>query len=161
MNLIKMEVSGIYIDPQTNMPIIILKNEKTNDILPIWIGPLEATSILMKLEKIEAPRPMTHDLLVKIFEQNKIKIKQIMITSIKDNTYYAKIIYKSGFRLKNLDARPSDAISLALRTNIPIFVSSQVMEQTFNMVNSEKRSENYYRELLEKMDKKDLGDSIM
>ena len=163
MNLIKMNVSGIYIDPNSNIPIVILKDEKTKNVLPIWIGPLEASSILLELEHITPPRPMTHDLFANFIKQNNIKIKKIIITELNNNTYFAKIIYKAGLKTKEMDARPSDAISIALRTKAALFVNKKVIENTFSLSSSlkNKNLDEYYKQILEKLDKKDLGDTIM
>ncbi len=163
MNLIKMTVTGIYIEPNSNIPIVILKDEKTRSVLPIWIGPLEASSILLELEHITPPRPMTHDLLVNFVKQNNIKIKKVIITELNNNTYFAKIYYKSGLKTKEMDARPSDAISIALRTKVSLFVSKKVIENTFNLNSSlkDKKLDEYYKQVLEKLDKKDMGDTVM
>lgn len=163
MSLIKMDVSGIYIDPNSYVPIVILKDEKTKNILPIWIGPLEASSILLELEHITPPRPMTHDLFINFINQNNIKIKKVIITELKNNTYFAKIIYKSRLKMKVMDARPSDAISIALRTKAPLFVHKKVIENTvqINLSSKNKNSKEDYKNILEKLDKKDMGDIIM
>lgn len=157
-----MNVSGIYIDPKSNVPIVVLKDKTTKNILPIWIGPLEASSILIELEHITPPRPMTHDLFVNFIKQNNFKVKKIIITDLKNNTYFAKIFYKCGLRTKELDARPSDAISIALRMKTPLFVNKQVIENTVQLSgDKDKNMEDYYRQLLEKLDKKDMGDTVM
>jgi len=162
MDLIKMEVSGIYIDPTSNIPIVILKNEETKQILPIWIGPLEASSILLELEHITPPRPMTHDLFVNFIKQNSIKIKKVIITELNNNTYFAKIIYRANFKNKEMDARPSDAISIALRTKAPVYVNKKVIDNTFKIQNNNSKDmEEYYKQILAKLDKKDLGDTLM
>jgi len=163
MELIEMQVSGIYIDPNSNIPIVILKDKKTKNILPIWIGPLEASSILLELEHVTPPRPMTHDLFVNFVKQNNIRIKKIIITELNNNTYFAKILYKSGLKTREMDARPSDAISIALRTKAALFVNKDVIDNTFNLHSSLKSRNlnDYYKQILEKLDKKDLGDTVM
>ncbi len=163
MNYIKMNVTGIYIDPNSNVPIVILKDEETKNVLPIWIGPLEASSILLKLENITPPRPMTHDLIINFIEQNNIKIKKIIITELENNTYFSKILYKAGLKNKEVDARPSDAISIALRTKAPVYVNKKIIENTIklNFASQKQNLEDYYKQVLEKLDKKDLGDTIM
>ncbi len=163
MNFIKMNVSGIYIDPNSNVPIVILKDDETKNILPIWIGPLEASSILLELEHITPPRPMTHDLFINLIKQNNINIKKIVITELKNNTYFAKIQYKAGLKNKEMDARPSDAISIALRTKAPVYVNKKVIENTIqlNFASKHQNLKEYYKQVLEKLDKKDLGDTVM
>jgi len=158
-----MNVSGIYIDPKSNVPIVVLKDKTTKNVLPIWIGPLEASSILIELEHITPPRPMTHDLFVNFLKQNNIKVRKIIITEMRNNTYFAKIYYKSGLKTKELDARPSDAISIALRLNVPVFVNKEVIENTIQTGSSsgDKDMKDYYKQLLEKLDKKDMGDTVM
>ncbi len=159
MNFIEMQVSGVYVDPESNIPVIILKSNDTNNILPIWVGPLEASYILMQLQKIIPPRPMTPDLIVNFITQNRIKIKKVIINEIRNSTYYAKIVYESGFKTKELDARPSDAISIALKINAPIYVNKKIITDAFSL--NLKKNEDYYKEILEKLDKTDLGDTLM
>lgn len=162
MRLLEMKVTGIYMDPKSNMPIVILKDIEGKKVLPIWIGPLEATSILLGLENFIPPRPLTHDLFIKFLNENNIKILKVVIDDLKDNTYYAKIYYKIKLRTKKIDARPSDAISLAIRTKAPVYVNEEVIEKTFASHSGRtEMSEEYYKEFLEKIDKKDLGDTVM
>ncbi len=164
MNLVKMNVSGIYIDPKSNVPIVVLKDKNTKNVLPIWIGPLEASSILIELEHITPPRPMTHDLFVNFISQNNMKVKKVIITEMKNNTYFAKIFYKTRLKTKVLDARPSDAISIALRMKAPLFVNKKVIESTIHIkstLKKDKKNQDYYKQLLEKLDKKDMGNTIM
>jgi bifunctional DNase/RNase len=133
------------------------------NILPIWIGPLEASSILLELEHVTPPRPMTHDLFVKFIRDNNIRIKKVVITELNNNTYFSKIHYRVGLKSKIMDARPSDAISLALRTKASLLVNKQVIESTLklNSKSDSKNSPDYYKQLLEKLDKKDMGDTVM
>ncbi|MDD5065853.1 MAG: bifunctional nuclease family protein [bacterium] len=160
MNLIEMEVGGVYIDPESNIPVIILKSSGSKDILPIWVGPLEASYILMQLQKIEPPRPLTPDLIVSLFLQNNIKVKKVIINEIRNNTYYAKIIYENRFKIREIDARPSDAISIALKVNAPILVNKKIITDAFSL-GLKKNKDEYYREILEKLDKQDMEDAVM
>ncbi|MFP5214139.1 MAG: bifunctional nuclease family protein [Acidobacteriota bacterium] len=123
----QMKVSGLVMDPQTNNPIVILKDLENELSLPIWIGLLEATSIATELEKIHFPRPMTHDLIKNCFELLHVKVERVEVCDLKDNTYYALIHIRSGDTVSPIDARPSDAIAIALRTNAPIFVDEEVL----------------------------------
>lgn len=155
-----MEVGGVYIDPDSNIPVIILKNHSSRDILPIWVGPLEASYILMQLQKIAPPRPLTPDLVVNFITQNRMRVKKVLITEVKNNTFYAKIVYENGFRTREIDARPSDAISIALKIHVPILVNKKIISDAFSQGHMKNREE-YYREVLEKLDRKDLGDTVM
>jgi uncharacterized protein len=128
--LIKMSVKNLTLDPMTNMPIIILKNEEGDLVVPIWVGVFEANAIVLELEKIPTPRPLTHDLIKEILNQLDAKIVRILITDLKDGTYYAVLEIKSGKKTISVDARPSDAIALALRFDAPIFVHQDVIEKS-------------------------------
>lgn len=123
----EMKVSGLVMDPQTNTPILILKDLKDEASLPIWIGLLEATAIATELEKIQFPRPMTHDLIQNLFTHLNVKVERIEVSDLKDNTYYALIYIRDERGLSPIDARPSDAIAIALRSNAPIFVKEDVL----------------------------------
>ncbi len=124
-----MKVRGLVFDPHTNMYIVILNDETDKEILPIWIGKFEANSICFVLEGINPPRPMTHDLTKNILDTVDVKIISIVINSLKENTYYAKIHLLSQGSEVVIDSRPSDAIALALRANAPIFVAEDVLEK--------------------------------
>jgi hypothetical protein len=125
--MIEMYVQGVTLDPVTNMPIVVLKGKETEDILPIWIGIFEANAIAMQLEEVERPRPLTHDLITSIISSLSASVKNIIIHSLKNNTYYAEItVEKNGEEIK-IDSRPSDAINIALRFNAPIFVYEDVI----------------------------------
>ncbi len=127
MNLMK--VRGLVFDPHTNMYIVILNDEENKEVLPIWIGKFEANAICFILEGITPPRPMTHDLTKSILDTLDIKIISIVISNLKDNTYYAKIHLSSHGSEVVVDSRPSDGIALALRASAPIFVSEDVLEK--------------------------------
>jgi bifunctional DNase/RNase len=123
----EMKVTGLVMDPQNNTPILILKDPQSDATLPIWIGLLEATAIATELEKIQFPRPMTHDLLKAIFQHLKVKVERIEVCDLRDNTYYALIYIRDNDRVTPIDARPSDAIAIALRADAPIFVKDEVL----------------------------------
>lgn len=125
--MIEMNVAGVALDTKTNMPIIILKEDGGKKILPIWVGIFEAQSILFALEKVELPRPFTHDLLKSVIESLGAKVERIVINAIKDNTYFAKINLIINGNNVEIDSRPSDAIALALRTSSPIYVYDPVI----------------------------------
>lgn len=130
---LEMRVFGIAIDPLTNAPIIILKDSSDKNVLPIWIGALEASAIATELEKIQLARPMTHDLVKDIFKNMGVAVNKVEITNLEDNVYYAVIHLMQGNSLYMIDARPSDAIAIALRANSPIFVEERVLEKSKNI----------------------------
>jgi bifunctional DNase/RNase len=126
----KVSIAGLTMDPASNTPIIILKSEKSNQAIPIWIGLLEATSIASALQNIKYERPMTHDLFKNFTELLDISISKIEVCDLKDNTFYAKIYFISKDGNFEMDARPSDAIALALRFDAPIFVTDEIMQKS-------------------------------
>ncbi len=127
--LIEMRVAGIAVDPMTEMPILILKDLEGSKALPIWIGLLEAGAIASELEHIELARPMSHDLMKRLVDELSVQVLQVEITDLRENTYYASVVLKHGTRVFELDARPSDAIALALRAGCPVRVEESVIEK--------------------------------
>jgi len=127
-DFILMTVGGLTLDPVTKTPIVILRDPDNKLNLPIWIGLLEATSMATELEGIKMARPMTHDLLRSILEELEAVVEWVEVTELRENTYYALIYVRVGGRQLQIDARPSDAISLALRTKSPIYVAKAVLE---------------------------------
>jgi len=126
--MVEMKVEGLTLDPLTNMPIIILKDLLSDKALPIWVGYFEANAIALEIEKINTPRPMTHDLLRNMITSLHAKVKHVLINDLKDNTFFSVISVIQNGSDMTIDARPSDAIALALRTNSPIFVEEKVIE---------------------------------
>jgi uncharacterized protein len=129
-NFVLMTVGGLTLDPITKTPIVVLKDSDNKLNLPIWIGLLEATSMATELEGIRMARPMTHDLLRSLIEEVGGAVERIEVTDLRDNTYYAMIHLSVGGRRLAVDSRPSDAISLALRTKSPIYVARKVLESS-------------------------------
>lgn len=125
----KVSIAGLTMDPATNTPIIILKDQEDRSI-PIWIGLLEATSIASALQNIQFERPMTHDLFKNLTEVLNMSISKIEICDLKDNTFYSRIYFISEEKTFDIDARPSDAIAIALRFKAPIYVDERVMAQS-------------------------------
>jgi len=158
----EMKVSGLVMDPQTNTPILILKDLEEETSLPIWIGLLEATSIATELEKIRFPRPMTHDLIKNCFDHLNITVERIEVSDLRNNTYFALIYLRDNDGVSPIDARPSDAIAIALRTNAPIFVNEEVLaksqkaDDTLEPIFEEDNKEKW-AELLENLDPKDFS----
>lgn len=128
--LTEMTVYRLVFDPNTNSPIVILQHEDSGALLPIWIGIFEAHSIAMKLEGVEASRPLTHDLLSNTFSALKGMVERVEVVDLVDNTYFARIYFQVAEKNYSLDSRPSDAIALALRTASPIFVADHVLEKS-------------------------------
>jgi hypothetical protein len=126
----EMKVTGLVMDPQTNTPILVLKDPSEDTSLPIWIGLLEATSIATELEKIQFPRPMTHDLFKNCLESLNVRVEKVEVCDLRDNTYYALIYLQNDGKVSSIDARPSDAIAIALRTEAPIFVKEDVLTKS-------------------------------
>lgn len=127
-DFVLMTVGGLTLDPVTKTPIVILRDPDNKLNLPIWIGLLEATSMATELEGIKMARPMTHDLLRTMLEELEAAVEWVEVTELKENTYFAMIYLRAGDRQLQVDARPSDAISLALRTKSPIYVAKAVLE---------------------------------
>lgn len=153
-----MKVGAVVVDPVSKMPVLILKNTESDQILPIWIGLYEANAIALTLEGIVTPRPMTHDLLKNFLDQTNIKVDKVVINDVRDNTYYA-VIYCHQHDISYLiDSRPSDAIALALRTNSPIYVEEEVIKlsQTPEAGQSPEESERL-KKLLESLKPEDFG----
>lgn len=131
--MVEMDVQGITLDPISNMPVLVLKGKETEDILTIWIGVFEANSIAMYLECMTYPRPLTYDLIGSIIESLSSTVDSVNIHTLRDNTYYASIILKDvNGNTVEVDARPSDAVNIALRAGCPIYVSTEVLNQVKN-----------------------------
>jgi hypothetical protein len=126
----EMKISGMAIDPFTNVPIVILRDMDEKSTVPIWIGLLEASAIATVLENIQFSRPMTHDLFKQVMETLNVVIDKIVVNDLKDNTYYATIYLTSGGIEYRIDSRPSDAIAIALRTNAKIYMEESVIEKS-------------------------------
>lgn len=127
---VEVKVSGLTIDPLTNTPIVILKDNEGKKIIPIWIGLFEASAIATELEKIAFARPMTHDLITEIMRLLEIVVSRVEINDLRNNTFYANICFAQGSKNFVVDARPSDAIAIALRSNAPIFVDESVINKS-------------------------------
>lgn len=157
---IEMKIRGLMIDPVSNMPIIILKDTDGESVLPIWVGIFEANAIAMQLEKIASPRPMTHDLLKNVIEGLKVRIQRVEITDLKDNTFFALIHLERGSEKLAIDARPSDAMALALRADAPIFVSQGVLDKSSDAGSADgdqSEETERLRRWLETVDPEELG----
>jgi len=126
---IEMKIKGLMVDPVTNMPVVLLRDDSESRVLPIWVGVFEANAIALKVEEIEAPRPMTHDLLRNLLDALGARVEKIVVSDLRDGTYYALIHLDVGGQTVQIDSRPSDAMAVALRTGSPIYVEEAVLEQ--------------------------------
>ena len=125
---IEVRIRGLMMDPATNMPIVVLKDVSSETVMPIWVGIFEANAIAIEIEKVSAPRPMTHDLTRNLLRHLNAELERIVITEIKDETFYAVLWLRQGNEPVAIDARPSDAIALALRADCPIYVAEHVLQ---------------------------------
>ncbi len=150
----EMLVAGVTVDPMTKAPIVILRDRESRIALPIWIGALEANAIVLVLEGVEMARPMTHDLLKSVLERTGTLLRKVEITEIRDNTYFALLHLERENESFTMDSRPSDAIALALRCEVPIVVGAEVMKNALPIENLEGMSggKDKLTELLEEMD---------
>ena len=123
-----MSIRGLRVDPITNMPIIVLRERDGERVLPIWVGVFEANAIALQIESVQTPRPMTHDLLKSVIDELGGRLERIVVSELKDNTFYAKLRLRSPKGTLSVDARPSDAIALALRSGARIFVEEAVIQ---------------------------------
>jgi hypothetical protein len=155
---IEMKIKGLMIDPVTNMPIIMLRDPGSEAVLPIWVGLYEANAIALQLESISTPRPMTHDLLKNLLGELGARIVKVIITELKENTFYAVIHLEQGEKSLKIDSRPSDAIALALRAEAPIFVEEDVITRAKSVdMTKDVGDTDRLRQWLEKLDPDELG----
>ena len=156
---IEMTIKGLMIDPITNMPIIILRDQGGQRILPIWVGVFEANAIALQIENVQTPRPMTHDLLKNVIDDLSAQVVRIVVTDLKENTFYALIHLRTNGHSIEVDARPSDAIALALRTRSPIFVEEAVIQNARSVESSREPSMDVTRlqKWLENLSDEELG----
>lgn len=157
-----MEIKGLMLDPASNVPIVILRDETSDVFLPIWIGVFEANAIALRIEGVEPPRPMTHDLLLSSLRSLGASVKRIVISDLRESTFFAVIHMIQDGRELSLDSRPSDAIALALRAEVPIFVMRSVLEKANAVDHDQEASEEEkIRKMLEELGPEDLGKYTM
>lgn len=155
---IEMTIKGLMVDPITNMPIIILRDAEGQRVLPIWVGIFEANAIALQMENISTPRPMTHDLLRNVIADLSGRITKIVVSDLRDNTFYALIYVDTGSDTVAIDARPSDAIALALRAQAPIFVEEEVIDNAKGVdFSTDKADSERLQKWLESLDPEELG----
>jgi len=127
---VEMQIRGLMMDPVTNMPIVVLKDIASDTVLPIWVGIFEANAIALELEKTATPRPMTHDLMRNMARNLNAEVRKVVVSELRDDTFYAVIWLEQNGETVAMDSRPSDAIALALRWDCPIYVSRDVLENS-------------------------------
>jgi bifunctional DNase/RNase len=155
---VEMRIRGLMVDPSTNAPIVILKDIASDTVLPIWVGLYEANAIALEVEKASPPRPMTHDLLKNLIHGLNAEIDRIVVTELREDTFYAVIWMKQNGEIVTLDARPSDAIALALRADCPIFVSEEVLKDAKVVPNAaDSATSEELRRWLENLNDEDMG----
>lgn len=159
--LVPMSIKGLMLDPVSNSPIVVLKDEEEKFFLPIWVGIFEANAIALQLENVETPRPMTHDLLRTAIGELGARVTRIVINDLRDSTFFAQIrviVSRSGEdRTLELDARPSDAIALALRTEAPIYVAQSVLDQAQTITPDDEDQDEKTKTWFEQLDSEELG----
>lgn len=160
-DLVPMSIKGLMLDPMSNSPIVVLKDDAEKLFLPIWVGIFEANAIALQLENIATPRPMTHDLLRNMISELDARVTRIVINDLRDATFFAQIrllIHKAhGEEMLEIDARPSDAIALALRTEAPIYVAQSVLDQAQTITPDDDDSEEKTKSWFENVSPEDLG----
>ncbi|HZT37437.1 MAG TPA: bifunctional nuclease family protein [Bryobacteraceae bacterium] len=155
---VEMKIRGLMMDPATNMPIVVLKDVSGNAILPIWVGIYEANAIALEIEKVSTPRPMTHDLIKLMLLGMDAGIRKVVVSELKDDTFYAIIWLEKNGELISVDSRPSDALALALRLDCPIYVDDSVLKSSRMAQSvSDKVNNEELRRWLENLNDEDLG----
>src|SRR5437667_7148930 len=154
---VEMKIRGLMMDPVTNTPIVILKDANSDTVLPIWVGVYEANAIALEIEKVSTPRPMTHDLIKNVLAGLDAHVHKIVVTELKEDTFYAVIWMEREGRIISVDSRPSDALALALRVDCPIFVEEEVLKTSKKASGSAEASSEEMRKFLENLGDEDLG----
>jgi len=153
-----MKIRGLVMDPVTNMPIVILKDVAGTSVLPIWVGIYEANAIALEIEKVTTPRPMTHDLLRNLLLGLETRVQKVVVSELRDDTFYALIWLEREGQMMSIDSRPSDALALALRVDCPIYVEDEVLKNSKSSANStDKVSNEEMRKWLENLGDEDMG----
>jgi uncharacterized protein len=156
-DLVAMSIKGLMLDPVSNSPIVVLKDEHDKFFLPIWVGIFEANAIALQLENVTTPRPMTHDLLRNMISELDARVIRIVINDLRDSTFFAQIRVITGDKTLEVDARPSDAIALALRTEAPIFVAQSVLDQAQTISPDSEDQDEKLKKWFEQLTPDDIG----
>ena len=156
--LVEMTIKSLMVDPITNMPIVILREHEGDRVLPIWVGVFEANAIAIQIENVETPRPMTHDLIRNMLADLDARVEKIVISNLKENTFYASIHLHVGGEEVAVDSRPSDAIAVALRTRAPILVDEDVIANAKTLeFNPDKANSEQLSKWLEGLPAEEIG----
>ena len=154
---VEMRIRGLMMDPVTNMPIVILKDVSGTAILPIWVGIYEANAIALEIEKVNTPRPMTHDLIKNVLLGLSAGVQKVVVNDLREDTFFALIWVERDGQLVCIDSRPSDALAVALRLDCPIFVDEEVLKSSKIASATEKVSNEEMRKWLENLGDEDMG----
>jgi bifunctional DNase/RNase len=155
---IEMKIRGLMVDPATNAPIVILKDVQGDTVLPIWVGLYEANAIALEVEKASTPRPMTHDLLKNLVQGLNATVQRVVVTELKNDTFYAVLWLEQDGEAVTIDCRPSDALALALRADCPIYVDEDVLRVAKVIPNpTDQATQEELRRWLENLNDEDLG----
>lgn len=155
---VEMKIRGLMMDPVTNMPIVILKDIASDTVLPIWVGVYEANAIALEIEKVTPPRPMTHDLIKNVLVGLESQVHKVVVTELREDTFYAVIWVERDGQIISIDSRPSDALALALRVDCPIFVEDDVLKSSKLATNlSDRVTSEELRKWLEGLPDEDMG----
>jgi bifunctional DNase/RNase len=155
---VEMKIRGLMMDPATNMPIVILKDASGPTVLPIWVGIYEANAIALEIEKVSTPRPMTHDLIKNLLSGLETMVRKVVVSELKDDTFYALIWLERDGQMISIDSRPSDALALALRVDCPIYVEDEVLKNSkVAGAASDKFQSEELRRWLENLGDEDMG----
>ncbi len=155
---LEVKIRGLMMDPVTNMPVVVLKDTQNGSILPIWVGIYEANAIALEIEKVQTPRPMTHDLLKNVLLGLNVRVHKVVVCDLKDDTFYALIWMERDGQMMSVDSRPSDALALALRLDCPIYVDEEVLKNSrIASAATERSSNEELRKWLENLNDEDMG----
>ncbi|MGA7906903.1 MAG: bifunctional nuclease family protein [Candidatus Sulfotelmatobacter sp.] len=155
---VEMTIRGLMLDPVTQMPIVILKDVAGDSVLPIWVGVYEANAIALEMEKVSTPRPMTHDLIKNVLTGLETQVHKVVVTELREDTFYAVIWLERGGEVVSVDSRPSDALALALRVDCPIFVDEVVLKTSKQAANvADRLTADELRKWLDGLNDEDLG----
>jgi bifunctional DNase/RNase len=156
--LIEMSIKGLMVDPVSNMPIVLLRDGDNQRVLPIWVGPVEANAIALQMENVSPPRPMTHDLLRNLLGELGASLRRVVISGLRESTFFAYLELEHGGQTLLVDARPSDALALSLRLKAPVFVDPKVLDQAKSIdINTEQADQERLQRWLESLDPDELG----
>jgi len=155
---VEMKIRGLMMDPVTNMPIVVLKDPASDAVLPIWVGIYEANAIALEIEKVATPRPMTHDLIKNVLTGLETKVHKVVVTELRDDTFFAVIWMERDGQVISVDSRPSDALAVAMRLDCPIYVEDEVLKSSkLAATVSDRVSNEELRKMLENLSDEDLG----